>query len=440
MSLRLAVLGSSLLVAVLAASRVGPVGADEAAPLPPLSRSDLELLPFDEAERLAFLRDHGPLVFRVETVLRRLERVEEQLAERARVERKTDGGAPALLEERARLVAQAETLLPEIEAALAAAGVPAGSLERARRFARGPLRVDGFGRALVLEVDGLNEKQRALFAHLVPAVHGAAVTLDAEARRLGAAGGEAQVALAERLAQRRRDLEKRFWRLVYWALDDVQRHALVARLPHELQKRDDGIGHVYLLEGLTPSQGVAFKALLLEIEAEAAADSAEVKRAQEALARGGLDADEKRAHERAKGQAERRLVDLQLRARDQGLAIFTPEQVRSLRSIVPHLTAEERRRPVTETLAEVVTLPEQRAAFEALTRKYAGLKMRIESGYLAIKRAMDDAGPESPEREMAEMQAAALGGEVARVLREAHGEVFLGILTPAQAEAWVLGL
>jgi hypothetical protein len=436
MNLRIAVV---VLLAV-ASPLVAPIGAEEGAALPPLSRSDLELLPFDEAGRLAFLRDHGPLVFRVETVLRRLERVEEQLAERARVERKTDGGAPALREERLRLVAQAETLLPEIEVALAAAGVPAGSLERARRFPRGPLRTDRFGRSQVLEVESLTERQRALFAHLAPAVDGAALALDAEVRRLEAAGGEAQAALARQLAQRRREVEKRFWRLVYWALDDAQRHALVARLPHELQKRDDGIGHVYLLEGLTPSQGVAFKALLLEIEAEAAADTTEVKRAEEALARGGLPADERRALEQAKGEAQRRLVDLQLRARAQGLAIFTPEQVRSLRSLVPHLTADERRRPVTETLAEVATLPEQRAAFEALTRKYAGLKMRIESGYLAIKRAMDDAGPESPEREMAEMQAAALGGEVARVLREAHGEVFLGILTPAQAEAWVLGL
>lgn len=423
-----------LALAAPAALGEGPAG------LPPLSRSDLELLPFDEPSRLKFMRDHAPLVLRAETVLRRLERVEEQLAERARADKRADAGSVALLEERGRLAAQAEGLVPEITAALAAAGVHADALTLARRFPRGPRRADRFGRSLLLEVESLTPRQRALFEHLVPAADGAVLTLDAEVRRLTAAGGEAQANLAQDLEQRRRGVERRFWRLAWWTLNDAQRAALVARLPHDLRKVDDSIGHVYLLEDLTPSQGVAFKALLLEIEAEAAADTAEFKRVQDALARPGLAPEEQRAHEQAKREAETRFVDLQLRVRDQALAIFTPEQATELYSLVPHLTADDRRTSVQETLAAIPTTPEQRAQLFELGKRYAALKLRIESGYLAIQRAMNDAGPESPEREMAEMQAAALGGQVARALREAHGEVFLTVLTPVQAEAWVLGL
>jgi hypothetical protein len=419
-----------LLIALVPAAR-----ADEAA-LPPLSRSDLELLPFDEAGRLAFLRDHGPLVFRVEAVLRRLERVDEQLAERARETRKADGGAVALGEERVRLSVQAEALVPEIEAALAVAGLPADALTRARRAPRGPQRAERFGRAQVLEAPGLTPAQRARFEHLVPAVDGAAATLEAAARRLR----ERDASQADDLDVRRRAVEERFWRVAYWLLDEEQRTAVCARLPHELRKLEDGIEHFYLVRGLTPSQGVAFKALLLEVEAEAAADEAQVRRASEALARPGLAPDERRRHEAEKTEAERRLVDLRLRARDQGLALFTPEQVREIRALPPLLSAAERREPLPKTLEALTLTPEQRLQLAELGRRYAAEKLRIESGYLGIKRRLDEAGPDSPEREMAEMMAASIGADAAAALRAAHGEVFLDVLTPPQIEAWVLGL
>ncbi len=421
--------------------------ADETGPATPLTRSDLTLLPLDEADLARFQRDHADLVVRVEMILKRAERVEENLRERFKPDQAPDTGTRALLEERQRLAEQSLTLLPEIEERLAKAGLPAGALERARRAPKGPYRAERFGRALLL--DFLQPvmipvlPQRALFQRLVPHVDGAVLALHAEIERLKAATGsdaESRQALAQELEQRRREIERRFWRLVYWTLTEEQRFELGRRLPHDLQKRDDGIGHVYLVKGLTPSQGVAFKALLLEIEAEAAADTSAIKRAQDALASGTLPAEEKRAHERALQETQKRLVDIQLRIRDQGLALFTQEQVREIKALPPYLSGAERTRPVQETLREIPTTPDQQIAFAALGRRYAEAKQRFERGALDIQRRLKDAGPDSPEREMAEMMYAGLAGEGASALREAHGEVFLTILTPDQVEAWVLGL
>lgn len=413
----------------------------------PLTRADLLLLPFDEVELARFQRDHADFVARVEIVLKRAERVEEMLRERVRPDQPVDPGTLALVEERTRLEQQSLALVPEIDERLAKAGLPAGSLERARRAAVGPSRAERFGRALLLErlapISLPALPQQALFQRLVPHVDGAVLALHAEGQRLAAASGaeaDSRQVLAQELDQRRREIERRFWRLVYWTLPDAQRFELCKRLPHALKKLDDGIGHVYLVKGLTPSQGVAFKALLLEIEAEAAADTTQVKRAQDALEGGKLSPEERRAHEQAIQTAQRRLVDLQLRVRDQGLTMFTLEQIQEMRSLPPYLSGAERTRPVKDTLHEFRLTPEQQVACVELGRRYADAKQRFERGALDVQRRLKDAGPDSPEREMAEMMYAGLAGEGAAALREAHGELVLTILTPDQVEAWVLGL
>jgi|GEM_PF-4102269 len=436
-----------LAACALALALTSLASADETGSARPLTRSDLMLLPFDEADLARFQRDHADLVVRVEMILKRAERVQENLRERLKPDQQADQGTRALLEERLRLTEQSLALVPEIEERLAKAGIPAGSLERARRAQGGPYRAERFGRSLLLDllqpVTIPVPPQRELFERLVPHVDGAVLALNAEIERLKAATGsdaESRQALAQELEQRRREIERRFWRLVYWTLPEEQRYELAKRLPHELQKRDDGIGHVYLVKGLTPSQGVAFKALLLEIEAEAAADGSEIKRAQDALASGTLSPEDKRLHEASLRDTQKRLVDIQLRARDQGRTLFTPEQVREIKALPPYLSGSERTRLVQETLREIPTTADQQTALAALGRRYVEAKQRFERGALDIQRRLKDAGPDSPEREMAEMMYAGLAGEGAAALREAHGEVFLTILTPDQVEAWVLGL
>jgi hypothetical protein len=416
------------------------------ATLPPLTRSDLELLPLSEVERLKLLRAHGELAARAEIVLKRAERVDEQLEQRG-----AGAGTQALVEERVRLRRQAEALVPEIEAALVAQGLDTAGLARARAAARGPLRVDRFGHAQVLAL--LEERATdaaghapslavlPLFRRLVPRVDGAVLALHAEAQRLRqGTPAEERALLAGELDQRRKEVERRFWRLVYYTLDTPTRALLATRLPTPLRKHDDAIGHVYLLAGLTPSQGVAVKALLLELEAEAAADTSELARAQGALARTDLPPEQRRAEELALKDCQARLADLQVEAYARGVAILTAEQASELVALPPYLSAPERSRRVEETLADVRLDPTQREALVALGRRYAEHKARYERGVLDVQRRLKEAGPDSPEKEMAEMMYAGLGGEVAATLREAHGEVFLTILTPDQVEAWVLGL
>lgn len=434
-------LASAALLA--AAPRPARAGDVTPSPLPPLTRSDLELLPLDETSRARFQRDNADLAQRVEVIVGRAERVEQNLRQRERADAPHDPGTLALREEQARLAASIENLTPEIEARLAKAQVPEGALARVRRAARGPLRADRYAHALVLDVTEPSAAQRALFGRLVPAVDGAVLALGAEIEGLRAATGtdaETRRLVADDLDQRRLRIERRFWR-AFDALFTLEQRAAVGRwLPTALQKKDDGISHVYLLPGLTPSQGVQFKALLLELEAEATADAAEMRRAQGALAAPGLAGEARRAEERALAAVQARLVALQIRAYDQAKALFSAEQWTELAAVPPHLTGADRQEPFEKMLEGLPLESPQVDALRALGAKYLARKYELEAGYRDVQRRMGDAGPDAPEREMAEMMAAGLGGRAVAVLREAYGELFTRVLTPEQIHAWVLGL
>lgn len=411
--------------------------------LPPLARSDLELLPFPEALRARFQRDNADLVHRVEILLGRADRVEQNLREREKPDQPNDPGTLSLREERARLTASAEALVPEIEARLAKADMPPGALARVRRAARGPLRADRYARSLVLQVTTPTAAQQRLFERLNPVVDGAVLALDAEVRALRDSKGadaDARRAVADELDQKRIAIERRFWRVVDGLFTEEQRAVVGKWLPTELMKRDDAIAHIYLLPGLTPSQGVQIKALLLELEAEGSADGAELKRVSDALADTSLAPDARKKAQQELAAAQRRLVDLQLRAYEQSSTLFTPEQWTAWHGVPPHLRAADRQEPLEKVLVGMPLDARQRAALTALGIRYLGVKHEIESGYRDIQRRLGETGPDAPEREMAEMMGAGLGGRVVSVLRDAFGEVFGKILTPAQVEVWVLGL
>ena len=434
---------ASVTLAGISRARAGETTTPAAAPLPPLTRSDLELLPLGEAPRARFQRDNADLIQRIEAIVGRAERVEKNLREREKPDAPQEPGTVALREERARLAAAVEALVPEIEQRLAKADVPAGVLARVRRAARGPLRADRYGRALVLEEGRLTPEQRRLFERLVPAVDGAVLALHVEAEALRQGGGaEADLRheVANRLDQRRLTIERRFWRTVNALLSLEQRAAIGRWLPSAHQKKEDGFSHVYLLPGLTPSQGVQFKALLLELEAEASADTSEMKRAQAALGDTNLTGEARKEHERALLAAQGRLVDLQVRAYDQAKVMFTPEQWTEVVALPPHITGADRQEPLEKMLEGIPLEPEQVKALHALGMRYLGAKRELEAGYRDVQRRMGESGPDSPEREMGEMMAAGLGGRAVAVLREAYGEVFAKILTPEQIESWVLGL
>jgi hypothetical protein len=84
--------------------------------------------------------------------------------------------------------------------------------------------------------------------------------------------------------------------------------------------------------------------------------------------------------------------------------------------------------------------PAQVKSLQALGLRYLGIKRELEAGYRDLQRKMGESSPDSPDREMAEMMGAGLGGRAVATLREAYGELFAKVLTHDQIEAWVLGL
>jgi hypothetical protein len=430
-----------VLPAALGAAR--PAAADDTTPKATLRLEDFELLPLDDLRRQRLYLDNRSLVERLTILGKRAERVSQNLQGRANPE---DEGSKKLLEELERLKGQVEPLLLEVERVLAADGIGPDVLARLADAPRGPHREERFAHRIVLGLESLTPEQRTVFARVVPAVEGAYFAMKAQEARLARPEGEgsADKAIVDRLHEaleaQRRAMERRFWRLVDYALTSEQRREVRRHLPTKLHRFENGIQHLFLLPGMTPSQGARLKALLIEIDSEAAPEGAEAKRLEAELADPSLPSDA-RAGKRAQLEAvQRRVLDLQLAAYRRGKEILTPEQFAEYEAIPPYVTAEDRNDALKGVVKGMLLSPAQLAMAKDLALRNAAKKREIEQGYRDVQRMKGETGPDSPQQTTMEMMGAAVASRAQAALREAGNELFLRILRPEQVEAWVLTL
>jgi len=260
----------------------------------------------------------------------------------------------------------------------------------------------------------------------MPAVEGALLALDSE-RRGAEARGDADATV--RLAQRMRDIEHRAWRVVDATLDPKARTWLRRRLPNDIAKVPDLLGHVFVLPGLDASQIQRLRSLLVGLEASTAPDQALVDRATR---------DPSSEAARQKQDAEFRLARTAADAWERGVRILDARQLEALEALPPRLGAKERSEELASVLESAELSPAQREQARALRLRIGPVKGRLLERIAAIALRLRGEAPDSPAYQAAEAARIHAYAEALAAGRRAASEIFRGLLDEDQILAWVL--
>ncbi len=421
------VLLSTGVLFVLAVSLRLDARADET-PLPlPISLEDVELLPVHELEWARLLGEHRALVTRLMFLGARVEKVYGHLEAR---EDKQDAGSRKLLAEIARIREQLRPHLVRLLELLRPLGIDEEVLRVLEDTPRGACRVERQAMRVALHVPRLTTRQREILSPLVPAAEGALLALD---RLRDREGIDESVLDADTRA-----LQKRFWRVVDATLDRDQRAALRRRLPTKMAKHTDLFAHLYTLPGLTVSQGTRLKAVLVELEQAAVPDQAVAARVDARLAREELAGGERARLEREKQAAEERTLALFVEGWTEGMAVLNPEQRAELAALPPLLAAGERPGDLEAWLEAIEPTPAQQPALQALFVKYGPVQGQMLQRLARVALLEEGSGPDSPQREMAEILGAQAWAEALVEARKAAHEIVIDVLTAEQLLGWVL--
>ncbi|MFQ5845165.1 MAG: hypothetical protein ACE5JG_09285 [Planctomycetota bacterium] len=379
---------------------------------------------------------------KVEPLFEQLRRTGEELE---RLERDRRRDPTARERERGELDRRFDDLVGRIEAVLRDAGLDDAAIERLERMPRGRLRAERYAHRTVLEAPDLTAPQRALLQRLVLAVDAAQAALAAyrerveHDRRTATDHGGLPPGLLEGFERQVREIDRRWWRIVGLVLTVPQRAAIRRLYPPRFSEIRDLRGHIFLLEGLTPSQATRVNALFSEYESESAADRAEMRRLETGLRRPDLD-DTGRAALEAKLQAAAGRHEALVRElMDRGRQVLTPQQNEQLQAVTPLQSAEDRSRHPGEIVAGMDLRPGQRARLERLG---ALIERAHQQARREARRKLDDLGAqigeESPQAMMMQMTERGARATVIAVMERAAREALLEVLDADQVVRWAV--
>ncbi|MHC4817744.1 MAG: hypothetical protein ACYTF8_06790 [Planctomycetota bacterium] len=326
-----------------------------------------------------------------------------------------------------------------VREALLLAGVDEKVCERLESLYPGPLLVERYSHGLVLDLDGLSERQKELFRHLHPSVLAAQWSLWWQRRKLEQdAGLKENEVLRRRLldgsSRSIREIEKRYWRVVGYALTVEQRAALHKWLPQPYQRPPNLQAHVFLAPGLTPSQASRIQALITEYGSETAADTAEIQRLQ---ANKGMDASEK---QKAIEAATDRIADVLRAVIERSHRILTPEQIRHIDALPPLLTPGERNQ-TANYIKQMGLRPEQMKRLEKLaTEVMAKVKAEQQRTREKLGGMQNELGSDSPQAMTMTMMQQNVNATRMLAMEEAARTAVLEILDKRQVLGWVITL
>ena len=385
-----------------------PVRADEPA-APALAAEDWPLLPINDVERQELARDHPDLVREATSLGARIRKL---VGMRAARKDPDDPAARALAEQEHELRARLAPLLARAVEALDDEAVDARLLARIRAVPPGPLRATRHAMGLVTFVEDVPEEPRALLAYVLPRVEGALLALEDEAVR--------------------RELERRYWRLVDYVLPEAPRAALHRRLPTSHQKSETALQHLFLLPGLSASQAVRLRGVLEEVQAQASPDQALVKRLQ------GEQGDGAGARRREIQAATHRLLALQRWAGTQAREILTPAQWQAFEAIPPRVRVEDRKATSVDLLKGLTLTDAQRARLATMRDGLREVRETYRRRRAEAAGGMQAMDPDDPAMAAAQMEMAGAEADANVEQRRFNGRVLLELLRPDQVVAWVL--
>lgn len=406
---------------------------------PTLEPDNLALLPLNDLERKELARDHPDVAARVHYLGNRLKKIRAQLAERP------DPGESGARRLRELLRQTEQDLAPSmarIREACREHELTDALLAHMKTAPAGPQRTTRYAHGLVLFVLDADAPARPMFEAVVPTVEGAILALEAQKeplRRTLKQGGMADEEIApviEALERRIRGIDKRFWRLVDYVVPEADKAALHRVLPTAYQKQDDILAHLFALPGLTASQAVRLRGVLVAFEAETAPDTALTRRLQAQLRAKDLDASERMRIQEEMQSAGNRVTERHRAATTAAQEILTEAQWTMLEAIPPRVSLGDRRQTSPQVLEGLAGVDPTKLA--AMRKELAGARREIQEKKIAAAAKGKDYGPDSPQMTSMQMAMANVEAEANVLQRRFNGRLFTELLTRDQVVVWVI--
>ena len=441
------------LVVLLALVLATPAWADETVRgTPPVLKPDaLDLIPFDDLQRTAFNKQHGGLAYRTREMAKKVRQAESKLNQRraarakAKDKKAIDAEIRKLEAQRKRVRGQLSGLLARLTDELVAHGMNPVLIPVMNNAAKGRGRLERYSHSLVLLIPDLDPDQWDLFHGVLERTEGAYQALGAQRERTQLALKQADLsrdqarAIQSSFDQQMRLIDKRFWQLVDYVLDEDQRAAYWQNLPNGLKRKSQAKEHLFLLAGLTPSQLSRLQALTTELEHESSPDTAAVQRARKLLQDKSLDAMTRKELNQERNDAYKRLAEIREFGAREIKKVLTGEQYHEYQSIPPRLSTNDRRYSYKQVLEGFPATPAQRKRVQALSREAQVQRRAVNQKVAELRRESGNFGPDSPQMAGMRMMMAGAQSEGARAQRAFLGRLFLEVLTPDDVSNWVLG-
>ena len=403
----------------------------------------IEMLPIRDAEKRETIRAaYRPVYRQLGRLYKRTQALTKQRD--ALKKKKQRNAARKTQAELDKTQAQLKRKLEELHAKLKDAGLTDADLARARKMPRGALRLERCTHALMLETSDLTPTQRGLLQQLCVGVDASQAALRATRERLGKqlAGKEnaQQRGLLTRGLQRQHQLiENRLWRSVGYILTADQMRSLRAQMPIRYQQHRDLRGHLYMIPGLSPSQGLRINSWYTEVESEGAADRAAVQRANKQLGDRSIAQEQRAQLQQERALAQKRLQAKNVEFRDALRATLDEKQLNHIRSVPPLLSPQDIREGPGPLLRQGDLSAMQKERLRHLQKQVDRRNREIRKrAQREIQSLGKEVGADSPQGAMMEMMQAGARAEAYAIRDEMAHHAVLEVLTPEQVVRWVV--
>jgi hypothetical protein len=326
------------------------------------------------------------------------------------------------------------------------AGLSEADIARMQRMPLGALREERYNHSVVLEAPDLDQQQRRLLERCVASTDAAQRALHEQHRFL-----QQQLKDADPLVKRqlnnafygaKNQIERRFWRIAYYALRPEQmvatrklfspRYGYIPQLEQQC----------YLLPGLSASQATRVRALFREMESELVADQSAVRRYNQKLnSDKKMPKKQRDALVKERNACNERMYGIRTRMRDTLRGLLDEKQLVTLRSRAPLLNTGEYYQGLRRNIDEMKPTGAQRKKIDAIRKRVQNEQRAARQKiYNAMGQEMRkaDLGPDSPQAMTMQMMQRNTGAANFDIVRAAGREALTQVLTADQVSGWII--
>jgi hypothetical protein len=326
------------------------------------------------------------------------------------------------------------------------AGLDEKQIARMQRMPQGALREERYNHSIVLEAPDLTPRQRELLDRCVAATDAAQRALHEQHRYL-----QRQIKDADPLVNRqlnnsfygaKNQMERRFWRIAYYALTPDQMVAVRKLFSPRYGNIPQLEQQVYLLPDMSASQATRVRALFREMESECTADQAAVRRLNNRLNRDKkMPKKQRDLLVKERDACNERLYQIRTGMRDALRKQLKEKQLHTLRSRAPLLNTGDYYQGLRKSIGEMKPTGAQNKTIQAIRKRVQAEQRAARAKiYNAMGQELRKAnlGPDSPQAMTMQMMQRNTGSANFDIVRAAGREALTEVLTVDQVSTWII--